>query len=135
MKATVLALALMCAGAAFAQTPAAAPAHESHLDKLATLLDLTETQKLQVQQVLQDEHAKVKAAHEQAQSSDAKPDWQQMKAMHEQIAKETLTKLKPVLSPDQLKKFQTLQEMHGEMMHRHFGHGGPPSGSAPPSQN
>jgi hypothetical protein len=135
MKATVLALALMCAGAAFAQTPAAAPAHESHLDKLATLLDLTESQKLQVQQVLQEEHAKMKAAHDQAQASGTRPDWQQMKAMHQQLAQETVTKLQPLLSPAQLKKFQTLQEMHGEMMHRHFGHGGAPSGSAPPSQN
>ena len=133
MKATVLALTLLCASAAFAQAPASAPAHTSHLDKLATLLDLTETQKLQVQQVLQEEHAKMKTAHEQAEASGTKPDWQQMKAMHQQIAQETIQKLQPYLSEAQLKKFQTLQEMRGEMMHRHFGHGGPPGGSAPPS--
>jgi len=132
MKATVCALALMWVGALFAQTP---PAGEraSHMDKLATLLDLTDTQKLQVQQVLQEEHAKMKAAHEQAKASGTKPDWTQMKAMHDQLAQETVQKLQPLLSPAQLKKFQTLQEMHGEMMHGH--HGGPPGGSAPPSQN
>jgi len=134
MKATVCALALLWAGALFAQT--APPAeHAAHLDKLATLLDLTETQKLQVQQVLQEEHAKMQAAHEQAKASGTKPDWTQMKAMHEQLAQETVQKLQPVLSPAQLKKFQTLQEMHGEMMH---GHGHPPGmhdGSAPPAQN
>lgn len=133
MKATVFALTLMWAGALFAQAPAAAPEHSAHLERLATLLDLNETQKLQVQQVLQEEHAKMKAAHEQATASGAKPDWQQMKAMHQQLAQETLQKLQPLLSESQLKKFQTLQEMHGEMMHGHFGHGAPPSGSAPPS--
>ena len=132
MKATVFALTLMWAGALFAQAPAA-PEHAAHLEQLATLLDLTETQKLQVQQVLQEEHAKMKAAHEQAKASGTKPDWQQMKAMHQQLAQETLQKLQPVLSESQLKKFQTLQEMHGAMMHGHFGHDAPPSGSAPPS--
>jgi len=132
MKATVFALTLMWAGALFAQAPAA-PEHAAHLEQLATLLDLTETQKLQVQQVLQEEHAKMKAAHEQAKASGTKPDWQQMKAMHQQLAQETLQKLQPVLSESQLKKFQTLQEMHGAMMHGRFGHGAPPSGSTPPS--
>ena len=135
MKVTVTALALLWAGALFAQ-PAPAPAeHAAHLEKLATLLDLTDAQKPQVQAILQEEHAKMKAAHEQAKASGTKPDWQQMKAMHQQLAQETLQKLQPVLSESQLKKFQTLQEMHGDMMHRHFGHGGAPSGSAPPSQN
>jgi hypothetical protein len=133
MKATVCALALIWAGALFAQTPPPAE-HAAHLDKLATLLDLTETQKLQVQQVLQEEHAKMKAAHEQAKASGAKPDWTQMKAMHQQLAQETVQKLQPVLSPSQLKKFQTLQEMHGEMMHGH-GHPGMQDNSAPPAQN
>src|SRR5205823_10325030 len=44
----------------------------------------------------------------------------------QQIQQETLQKLTPVLSEAQLKKFQTLQElhhemMHHEMMHEHFG--------------
>jgi hypothetical protein len=134
MKATVFALALLWAGALFAQTP---PATESraaaHLDKLATLLDLTDAQKTQVQAVLQEEHAKIRAAHEQAMASGTKPDWQQMKALHEQIQQETLQKLTPVLSESQLKKFQTLQELHTDMMkHGRFGHGGAPGGDAPP---
>jgi ribulose bisphosphate carboxylase small subunit len=116
MKATVFALALLWAGALFAQTP---PATESraaaHLDKLATLLDLTDAQKTQVQAVLQEEHAKIRAAHEQAMASGTKPDWQQMKALHEQIQQETL------------------QELHTDMMkHGRFGHGGAPGGDAPP---
>ena len=133
MKATVFALAVLWAGALFAQAPAP-PEHAAHLEKLATLLDLTDAQKTQVQAVLQEEHAKMRAAHEQAKASGTKPDWAQMQATHEQIQQEIIQRLTPVLSEAQLKKFQTLQEMHGEMMH-HFGHGGPPGGAPPPAQN
>ncbi len=133
MKATVLALTALWAGALFAQAPAP-PDHAAHMDKLATLLDLTDSQKTQVQAVLQEEHAKIKAAHEQAMASGTKPDRDQMKAMHEQIQQEIVQKLTPVLSAAQLKKFQALHEMHGEMMHHH-GHGAAPGGAAPPAQN
>ena len=130
MKAIMFALAALWTGALFAQAPAP-PQHAAHLEKLATLLDLTDAQKTQVQAVLEEEHAKIKAAHEEARASGTKPDSQQMKALHEQIQQETIQKLTPVLSASQLKKFQTLQEMHGEMMHR-FGHGGPPGADTPP---
>jgi len=139
MKATVLALTALWAGALIAQTPAPPPqhaAHPDHLEKLATLLDLTDAQQTQVQAILQEEHAKIRAAHEQAMASGTEPDAQQMQALHQQIKQETLQKLTPVLSPAQLKKFQTLQEMHGEMRH-HFGHGAPPGSPStpPPAQN
>jgi hypothetical protein len=138
MKATLFALALLWAGALFAQTTTApAPHAAAHLDKLATLLDLTDAQKAQVQAVLEEEHAKMRTAHEQAKASGTKPDWEQMKALHQQIQQETLQRLTPVLSESQLKKFQTLQEMHSEMMHHemmheHMGHGGPAGGDTPP---
>jgi ribulose bisphosphate carboxylase small subunit len=111
--------------------PAGEPAAASHMDNLATLLDLTDTQKAQVQTILQEEHAKMKASFEQAKASGTKPDWQQMKALHQQIQQETLQKLAPVLSATQLKKFQIIQQaMHGN---GHFNHGGPPSGAAAPA--
>jgi len=133
MKANLLALTALWAGALIAQTPAPPPQHAAHLEKLATLLDLTDAQKTQVQAILQEEHAKIRAAHEQAMVSGIQPDPEQMRALHQQIRQETLQKLTPVLSASQLKKFQTLQEMHGEMRH-HFGHGAPPgSASTPPS--
>jgi hypothetical protein len=137
MKAIVLlALALVWVSAAYAQTPPASE-HAQHMDQLATLLDLNDAQKAQVQTVLQAEHAKMKAAHDEAKASGTQPDWQQMKAMHEQIKQETIQKLTPVLSPAQLKKFETLQDMHGEMMRSHGGHGGHggPPGGQPPQQN
>jgi hypothetical protein len=144
MKATVLTLALLCAGMAFAQTSPSANATPNtsrearHMEDLATLLDLTDAQRVQVQSILQAEHAKMKQAFEQAKASGTKPDWQQMKALHQQIQQETLQKLSPVLSASQLKKFQILSQR----MHPRFGHGpnrGAPSGEndapAPPSQN
>jgi hypothetical protein len=137
MKATVLTLALLCAGTAFAQTSpsASAPSNATrearHMEDLATLLDLTEAQQAQVQSILQAEHAKMKQAFEQAKASGTKPDWQQMKALHQQIQQETLQKLSPVLSATQLKKFQILSRR----MHPRFGHGPPPNGAPPPSED
>lgn len=138
MKASVLALVLLCAGAgtAYAQTAAPATSRPSRMDNLATLLDLTDAQKAQVQTVLQEEHAKMKASWEEAKASGTKPDFQQMRTMHQQIQQETLQKLTPVLSAAQLKKFQVLARMG---RHGHFGHGGPggPPGATtpPPAQN
>jgi hypothetical protein len=134
MKGTILALALLCAGAVFAQTPPPATAAASHMDKLATLLDLTDDQKAKVQTILEEEHAKVKTSVENAQASGSTPDWQ---ALHQQIQQETLQKLTPVLSAAQLKKFQIIQEtMHEHMRHMgQMGHGGPGAPATPPAQN
>jgi ribulose bisphosphate carboxylase small subunit len=135
MKATVLTLALLCAGAAFAQTSPSgntspnASREAQHMENLATLLDLTNAQKAQVQAILEEEHAKMKQSFEQAKASGSKPDWQQMKALHQQMEQETLQKLTPVLSAAQLKKFQILSKQ----MHPHFHHGvGPGADSAAP---
>jgi hypothetical protein len=68
----------------------------------------------------------MKALFEQAKAAGGKPDFQAMHAARTQINQDTLTKLSGVLSPAQLKKFQTLQQMH-----EHFGHRGPPPAGAP----
>ena len=135
MKATVMTIALLLAGTAYAQTPPPPPAPNAarHMDDLATLLDLNDTQKAQVQSILQEQHAKMKASFEQAKASGTKPDWQQMKAQHEQLQQETLQKLAPVLSATQLKKFQIIQqEMHAHMGHMPHGQMG---SATPPAQN
>src|SRR6516162_5652576 len=139
MKATVMTLALLCAGAVYAQTPPPPAPHGAdaarHMDDLATLLDLTDAQKAQVQTILQEQHAKMKASFEQAQASGTKPDWQQMKAVHEQLQQETLQKLAPVLSATQMKKFQVIQqEMHAHMGH-HMAHAGAGTAATPAAQN
>jgi hypothetical protein len=146
MKATVLTLALLCAGAAYAESPAAPPAHEAafaqHMQDLATLLDLTAEQKAHVQTILEEQHAKMKQSFENAKASGTRPDWQQMKALHEQLQQETLQKLavgKGALSATQLKKLQIIQQ-HMAQMHHHMSHGGmnhgePATSNTPPAQN
>src|SRR3954470_18913898 len=109
MKVSLLAVAAVWVGVALAQAPDA-PAggpgpggrHESaaqRMDHLATLLDLTAEQKTQVQAVLEEEHARMKAQREQADASGTKPTFEQMKAAHEEAKKDTLAKLTPILSP------------------------------------
>jgi Spy/CpxP family protein refolding chaperone len=134
MKASVLALALLCASPVFAQSPPSAATREAnHMNNLATLLDLTDSQKAQVQTILEEEHAKMRQSIGQSMASGAKPDWQQMKALHQQIQTETVQKLSTVLSATQLKKFQVLSQMQ----HGRFHHGGGPSSNkaAPASQS
>ena len=131
MKATVLALTLLAAGAAFAQPPSAA--HEARrMDKIATLLDLNESQKAQVGAILQEQHQKMQDAFAQAKASGAKPDFEQMRALHRQIHEETIQKLTPVLSASQMQKYQIIERMGG---HHHFAHGGPQGEAPPQNQN
>jgi Spy/CpxP family protein refolding chaperone len=124
MKTTLLAVAVLWVGAAVAQAPDSTGGggpgpgfrHESpaeHLEHLATLLDLTDAQKAQVQAVLEEEHSKMKALRDQAQASGTRPTFEQMKAERQQMQQETLAKLTPVLTATQLKKFQVLMEEHG----------------------
>ena len=124
MKITLAAVAVLWMGVALAQAPDPPPSggpgpgfrHESaaeRMDHLATLLDLTDAQKAQVQTILEEQHAKMKAQRDAVQASGQKPTFEQMKAEHEQLRAETLAKLTPVLSAAQLKKFQILMEERG----------------------
>jgi Spy/CpxP family protein refolding chaperone len=132
MRTSAIALTLLLAGTAFAQTSPPPPdkaAHEAQMmDNLSVLLDLTATQRTQVQQILEEQHAAMKANFDAAKASGTKPDWATMKATHEQMQADTIAKLTPVLSAAQLKKFQVLEQMRGEHMH----HRGPPPGGPPP---
>jgi hypothetical protein len=130
IKVSVLAFAALWAVAALAGAGGGNQA--SHMEKLAILLDLTDAQKPQVQSILQGEHAQMKALFEQTKAAGGKPDFQALHAAHQQINQDTLTKLSGVLSPLQLKKFQTLQQMHHGFGHRP---GGPGSAPALPPSN
>ena len=128
MRAFVLALAVLWAGAAFAQAPAATSAGPAaHMQNLAILLDLTPAQTASVQAIFQDQHQQMKQAFEAAKASGAKPDWQQMRALHQQFEQDTITKLTPVLNATQMKKFQALMALRPP---RHFHHGPPPDAGA-----
>ena len=126
MKTTVVALAALWAGAVLPENTAAAN-HAGHMEKLAILLDLTDAQKPQVQSILEGEHAQMKALMEQARAAGGKPDFQALQAARQQINQDTVTKLSGVLSPAQLKKFETLKQMHAHG----FGHRGGGPGAAP----
>lgn len=134
MRTSVIALTLLLAGTAFAQTPAAPATKAARgaqmMDNLTVLLDLTDAQRAQVQTILEQQHAEMKAAFDQAKASGTKPDFTQMKAEHDQMQAETIQKLTPVLSATQLKKFEVLEQME----HQHFHHRGPPPGGPPPAQ-
>ena len=130
IKVSVLALAALWAVAALAGAGGGSEA--SHMEKLAILLDLTDAQKPQVQSILQGEHAQMKALIEQTKAAGGKPDFQALRAAHQQINQDTMTRLSGVLSPLQLKKFQTLQEMHHGFGHRP---GGPGNAAAAPPGN
>ncbi|MGH8259947.1 MAG: hypothetical protein ACREUG_09675 [Steroidobacteraceae bacterium] len=128
-------------GAAIAQTsPSNAPPvqsqggqHLSRLDRLAILLDLTDTQKLQVQQVLQEQRQQMRTQWQQLKSSGTKPDFRQMRAAHQQLRQQTLAKLQTLLSADQYRKFQVLMTM-GRRGRWHRGPpGGPPPAGSPPT--
>lgn len=124
-----LAFATLAVGMAVAQAPSTAPPQPGQfLNRMAVLLDLTDSQKLQLQQIFEEQHAQMKALHEQAQASGQKPDFQQMRATHEQMRQQLLSKAQAILSADQFKKFQLLTERP------HGGHRGPPpgAGSTPP---
>jgi Spy/CpxP family protein refolding chaperone len=136
MKSGFLALVLLCgASVAFAQTPSeqrSGPPNAAHqLDRLTTLLDLTDTQKAQVKTILDAEHAKRIAQYQAAKASGTKPSFDEMRAARQQSLAETIRQLTPVLTASQLKKFQVLrEEEHGPRG------GGPhvqPSGDAPPA--
>jgi Spy/CpxP family protein refolding chaperone len=130
MKRRVLAVALLCVvSAAMAQSPSqdgsgGPGAHQ--LERLTTLLDLTDTQKAQVKTILDAEHAKMKAQFQAAQASGTKPSFEQMRAAREQARAETVQQLTPVLTASQLKKFEVLMEEHRGQ--GHGPHGPPPSG-------
>jgi ABC-type glycerol-3-phosphate transport system substrate-binding protein len=138
-KSLGVALLALAAGAVLAQTPAAstttttATGQTSRMDKLATLLDLNDSQKTQVQTILQGERtqmqqlrSQMKAQWQAAKAAGTKPDFAQMHSSIQQLHQDTLTKLSTVLSATQLTKFKTLESM----TRHHFGHRGFGGGDA-----
>jgi len=138
MKASLFAAVLLCAvGVAAAQVPnsqKAAAREAQRMDRLATLLDLNDGQKAQLQTVLEEQRAKMQALFQQARASGTHPTRDQMRANHEQMKAETLQKLSTVLTESQLKKFQILEEDHGPRGFRRP-HGPPPPPPSSGTQN
>lgn len=130
-KVTLLALAWLASGVAFAAETTATPAAQIEgrtvkrgpdMDRMALLLDLNDYQKTEVEKILKEHHEQVRAAHQAARASGTRPSREEMKAQREQSKQELQTKLGGVLTPEQLKKFDALRE-HGRGPGRHFKHG------------
>jgi hypothetical protein len=81
-----------------------------NIDKLEVLLDLDGYQKQEVQKILDEQHAAMRAKREQMRSSDQRPSFAEMQAEREAAQKATRGKLEKVLSEQQLKKFDVLTE-------------------------
>lgn len=130
-KVTLLALAWLASGVAFAAETTATPAAQSEtrmakrgpdMDRMALLLDLNDYQKTEVEKILKEHHQSVRAAYEATRATGARPSREEMKALREQHKQELNAKLGGVLTPEQLKKFDALRE-HGPGPGRHFKRG------------
>ncbi|HET9446442.1 MAG TPA: Spy/CpxP family protein refolding chaperone [Steroidobacteraceae bacterium] len=92
--------------------------HAPDMDRMATLLDLNDSQKAEVQKILSEQHAKAKAAHEERRAAGGeKPTRDERAKLHEEMKQETTTKLQAVLTPEQIKKFEALTDHRGHGRH------------------
>jgi Spy/CpxP family protein refolding chaperone len=117
---------------------AVALAHPDHgpgpdMDRMATLLDLNDSQKAEVQKIFDEQHEKMKAAHDQAQANGTKPTREERAKFHEEMKQDMTTKLQAVLTPEQMKKFAALTEHPRDGGHRW--HEGGQTQSQPQSQS
>lgn len=105
MKKTLLMLcsvaALACASASWARPPHDGPSRE----RLQETLNLDQRQAEQVSQILQEQRAKRKALREAQRT--------QMRTSMQTLQQETIERLRPILSPEQLQQFLQLRERRG----------------------
>jgi Spy/CpxP family protein refolding chaperone len=112
----------LIAGALLASAVALAGPHGGHgpdMNRMAILLDLNDTQKAEVQKILDEQHDKLDAVHAQQRAAGTKPTREERVKFHQELKQDTLAKLQGVLTPEQIKKFEVLTERP----HRHRGHG------------
>jgi len=113
MRATVLALTALCltAGAVSAEPPdAPAQGRRPSIERLAADLQLDDYQKGEVERILEAQHQSMRTARAQLEASGEQPSREEMRKRHDQMQQETLEALKPILTEEQLQKFQTLMK-------------------------
>lgn len=113
-KVTLLALAWLASGVAFAADPVTTQAHPGmrgpDMDRMALLLDLDAHQKTEVEKILKEHHEQMRTQFEANKASGTRPSRDEMKTLREQSKQELHTKLSGVLNETQLKKFDALRE-------------------------
>ncbi len=126
---TILALCAFTLATAvtLAQAPPAGgpPDPQARMAQLAKDLSLTDTQKPQFQQILDEERTLLGASMKQEREQNT--DVQIAHQNHQKIEDAAMAKLKPVLSDEQFKKYQGIVEAEAYARH----HRAPASSSAP----
>lgn len=112
MKTRFLALGVLLAmsGVALAHRPPGGPPPGFDINKLEVLLDLDAYQKQEVQKVLDTQHEAMRAKREQLRSSNTRASFEEMQKEREAAQSDTRAKLAKILSDQQLKKFDVLNE-------------------------
>jgi len=91
---------------------------EQHLQQLTKQLNLTKDQQDKIRPILQEQHEKM----QQQMQSNANASQDDRRAAMKQSHEETVSKINEVLTPDQQKKFATMQK--NMMEHHKGGHDG-----------
>ena len=107
LRVALIATALFASAVALAG-PHGGAGHD--MDRMAILLDLNDSQKAEVQKILQEQHDKLDAVHEQQRAAGTKPTREERAKFHEELKQDMATKLQAVLSPEQMKKFEALTD-------------------------
>jgi Spy/CpxP family protein refolding chaperone len=117
---TIAAIALLAAGSVLAEPPA--PPHGRggpDIDRIAILLDLDEGQKAAVKQVFDEQRQQRQAEWEKAKDgqkeNQTRPTREAMQARREQMRKETVEKMRPILTDTQMTKFEALMASRPDM--------------------
>lgn len=101
----------LAAGSALAEPPGPPPdGGASRMDRLAILLDLDAGQKVAVQKVFDEQHANRAAMRKEAKESETRPTREEMRAKHDAMQKQLVEKLRPILSDQQMTKFEVLAD-------------------------
>lgn len=115
MNPRLLSAAVLCMafGVAVAQGPPRfePPSQAEQMERLTVLLDLNEGQKVEVAKVLAEQREQMFAWRQQVMESGERPTREQMETQREQMRNATLDKLRPVLTDQQLQKFEALGPM------------------------
>lgn len=114
MSIRILPIAALCfaLGTALAQGPFREPPSQAEqMQRLAVLLDLNEGQKVEVAKVLEEQREQMLAFRQQVKESGQRPSREQMETQREQLKNSTIDKLRPILTDQQLQKFEALGPM------------------------